>query len=130
MDTASVTHWPLLSLLIWLPILGGVFTLMAGNARPQLARWTALVFALLSFALSIPLFWATGLLLWRLDMSPDRAVRLACRDAFRKTGLLARIIPAIEEVLSAGDLPRPDPPPEAMPVAFDDPASGDEGHRG
>jgi len=66
----------------------------------------------------------------RLDMSPDRAVRLACRDAFRKTGLLARIIPAIEEVLSAGDLPRPDPPPEAMPVAFDDPASGDEGPRG
>ena len=26
---------PLLSLLVWLPILGGVFTMMAGNARPQ-----------------------------------------------------------------------------------------------
>jgi len=66
----------------------------------------------------------------RLDMSPDRAVRLACRDAFRKTGLLARIIPTIEEVLSAGELPRPAPPPEAMPVAIDDATSGDEGHRG
>lgn len=65
-----------------------------------------------------------------LDMSPDRAVRLACRDAFRRTGLLGRIIPAIEEVLSAGDLPRPPPPAEAMPVAFKDPApSGDAGHR-
>ena len=52
MDTASVTHWPLLSLLIWLPILGGVFTLMAGNTRPQLARWMALGFELLAFALS------------------------------------------------------------------------------
>jgi CRISPR-associated protein Cas1 len=66
----------------------------------------------------------------RLDMSPDRAVRLACRDAFRKTGLLARIIPTIEDVLSAGELPRPDPPPEAMPVAIEDSQSGDEGHRG
>lgn len=66
----------------------------------------------------------------KLDMSPDRAVRLACRDAFRKTGLLARIIPTIEEVLSAGELLRPDPPPEAMPIAFEDSQSGDGGHRG
>lgn len=56
MEIASVTHWPLLSLLIWLPILGGVFTLMAGNKRPELARWLALGFAMLTFALSIPLF--------------------------------------------------------------------------
>ena len=66
----------------------------------------------------------------KLEMSPDRAVRLACRDAFRRSGLLARIIPAIEEVLSAGEVPRPDPPPESMPVAFEDPTSGDAGHRG
>lgn len=66
----------------------------------------------------------------RLEMHPDRAVRLACRDAFRKTGLLSRIIPAIEDVLSAGDLPRPAPPPEAMPVAIPEQNSGDAGHRG
>ncbi|WP_417249803.1 type I-E CRISPR-associated endonuclease Cas1e [Celeribacter sp.] len=66
----------------------------------------------------------------KLDMHPDRAVRLACRDSFRKTGLLNRIIPAIEEVLSAGDLPRPDPPAEAQPVAFEESSSGDRGHRG
>jgi CRISP-associated protein Cas1 len=66
----------------------------------------------------------------QLDMSPDRAVRLACRDAFRRTGLLQKIIPGIEEVLSAGDLPRLDPPSEAMPVAFPDaPPTGDVGHR-
>ncbi|MGX5672894.1 NADH-quinone oxidoreductase subunit M [Thermomonas fusca] len=51
-----MTHWPLLSLLIWLPILGGVFSLLAGNRRPELARWIALGFALVSLALSIPLF--------------------------------------------------------------------------
>ena len=66
----------------------------------------------------------------RLDMAPDRAVRLACRDAFRRSGLLARIIPGIEEVLEAGELPRPDPPPEALPPAFPDPTTGDPGQRG
>lgn len=66
----------------------------------------------------------------KLEMSPDRAVRLACRDAFRRTGLLGKIIPTIEEMLSAGDLPRPDPPPEALGPAFPDETSGDEGHRG
>jgi len=67
----------------------------------------------------------------KLDMSPDRAVRLACRDAFRRSGLLSRIIPQIEEVLAAGELPRPDPPPEALGPAFEDlEAGGDAGHRG
>jgi NADH-quinone oxidoreductase subunit M len=51
--------WPLLSVLIWLPILGGVATLMAGNARPQIARWLGLVVALATLLASIPLF--TGL---------------------------------------------------------------------
>ncbi len=67
----------------------------------------------------------------KLDMPVERAVRLACRDAFRKSGLLARIIPRIEEVLTAGDLPRPPPPAEALGPAFDDPEGmADDGHRG
>lgn len=67
----------------------------------------------------------------RLTMAPERAVRLACRDAFRRTGLLSKIIPRIEEVLSAGELPRPDPPPEALAPAFEDEEkTGDDGHRG
>ena len=67
----------------------------------------------------------------KLEMSPDRAVRLACRDSFRRTGLLAKIIPAIEDFLAAGELARPEPPEDAWGPAFDDaPASGDEGHRG
>ncbi|UWQ62802.1 type I-E CRISPR-associated endonuclease Cas1e [Leisingera caerulea] len=67
----------------------------------------------------------------KLDMAPDRAVRLACRDAFRRSGLLAKIIPQIEEVLSAGAMPRPEPPPEVIGPAFEDEeGSGDDGHRG
>lgn len=67
----------------------------------------------------------------RLDMPVERAVRQACRDAFRKSGLLAKIIPGIEEVLSAGDLPRPEAPEDAIGPAFEDQeATGDDGHRG
>ena len=47
---------PLLSLLVWLPILGGALCLALGNARASAARWTALVFALATLALSVPLF--------------------------------------------------------------------------
>ena len=65
-----------------------------------------------------------------LDMPIERAVRLACRDSFRKTGLLKRIIPGIEEVLAAGELPRPEPHPDAIGPAFEEEQSGDDGYRG
>jgi len=62
---------------------------------------------------------------------PVAAVRRACRDAFRRTRLLGRLIPAVDEVLAAGGLAPPGPPPEAQPIAFPDPEpSGDAGHRG
>lgn len=52
-------------------------------------------------------------------MSPT----VVCRDAFRRTGRLSKIIPDIEEVLSAGDLPRPDPTrPDAIGPTFGDEA--------
>lgn len=60
----------------------------------------------------------------RLKLPVERAVRQACRDSFRRTGLLGKIIPQIEEVLAAGDLPRPPPPPEAAGPAFPDPEEG------
>ena len=67
----------------------------------------------------------------KLDMPVERAVRLACRDSFRNSGLLSKIIPQIEEVLKAGELPRPEPAPEALGPAFEDEAGGsDDGHRG
>lgn len=66
----------------------------------------------------------------RLDEPPERVVRHACRDAFRRAKLLERIIPAIAEVLSAGGLEPPAPPEDAVPPAFSDEVSGDAGHRG
>ena len=48
-----MSNWPLLSLLIWLPILGGLFTLACGNARPSAARWVALGSAVVIFLISL-----------------------------------------------------------------------------
>lgn len=61
---------------------------------------------------------------------PEREVRIACRDAFKQARLLQRLIPMIEDVLSAGDIEPPPPPPEAVPPAIPEPSSiGDAGHR-
>ena len=60
----------------------------------------------------------------------ERDVRLRCRDLFRQTHLLARIIPDIESLLATGGIDLPSPAPEAVPPAI--PAAspfGDAGHR-
>ncbi|WP_159561591.1 type I-E CRISPR-associated endonuclease Cas1e [Alcanivorax sp. S71-1-4] len=61
---------------------------------------------------------------------PEREVRLACRDLFRSDRLLGRIIPIIEEVLSAGGISPPEAPPESVPPAIPNPDThGEQGHR-
>lgn len=61
---------------------------------------------------------------------PDRDVRIACRDSFRQTRLLKKIIPTIEEILAAGDIQPPPAPEDAQPPAIPEPVSnGDIGHR-
>lgn len=63
--------------------------------------------------------------------NPERMVRLACRDIFRETRLLERIIPGIEDMLSAGGIAPPDAAPEQVGPAFaDEKPLGDAGHRG
>jgi CRISPR-associated protein Cas1 len=60
----------------------------------------------------------------------ESMVRIKCRDIFRQTKLLSKLIPLIEEVLgSAGESP-PAPHAEAMPVAISErEAPKDVGHR-
>ena len=67
----------------------------------------------------------------RKSAQPEREVRIQCRDAFREHRILNRIIPTIEEVLAAGGLPVPGPPPESVGPAIPNKESiGDAGHRG
>jgi NADH-quinone oxidoreductase subunit M len=50
--------WPILSVLIWLPIVGGLVVVAVGEQRAALARLLALVVSGLTFFLSITLFTA------------------------------------------------------------------------
>jgi CRISPR-associated protein Cas1 len=63
--------------------------------------------------------------------NPERDVRIACRDAFRQSKLLKRIIPTIEEILSAGGVAVPGKSEEAVEIAIPNKEGmGDAGHRG
>lgn len=67
----------------------------------------------------------------RLDGDPVGEVRRACRDVFRKKNLLTRLIPDIEEMLSAGELHMAQASPDSIGPAFLDPEGiADAGHRG
>jgi CRISPR-associated protein Cas1 len=62
--------------------------------------------------------------------NPEREVRLMCRDIFRQTKILKKIIPTIEEVLAAGEVEIPKPTEENIAPAIPNPESiGDAGHR-
>ena len=47
---------PLLSILTWLPVLGGVAVMLIGDQRASLARWAALLVSLVALGFSIPLW--------------------------------------------------------------------------
>jgi NADH-quinone oxidoreductase subunit M len=49
--------WPILSVLVWLPIAAGVLLLLIGDGNAALGRWLALVASVLTFVVSV--------LLWR-----------------------------------------------------------------
>lgn len=48
--------WPILSVLIWLPIVGGLVVLALGERARAASRWVALLTSIVTFAISIPLF--------------------------------------------------------------------------
>jgi CRISPR-associated protein Cas1 len=66
----------------------------------------------------------------RNPVNPEQQVRLACRDSFRETRLLERIIPGIEDMLAAGEIPRPKAFEEqVLPAIPNEENIGDAGHR-
>ena len=61
---------------------------------------------------------------------PEREVRIACRDSFRQSRILDRIIPMIEEILAAGGIEVPEAPAESVEIAIPNKETiGDDGHR-
>ncbi|GKT12199.1 MAG: NADH-quinone oxidoreductase subunit M [Thiomicrorhabdus sp.] len=51
-----LTGFPILSTLIWLPIIGGLLVLFAGRSNPALAKWLSLATVGLTFILSLQLW--------------------------------------------------------------------------
>jgi CRISP-associated protein Cas1 len=67
----------------------------------------------------------------KVPVQPERAVRIACRDAFRRTKLLERLVPLIDEVLAAGGVEKPVAAEDQVgPAIRPVPGIGDAGHRG
>jgi CRISP-associated protein Cas1 len=82
---------------------------------------------LFKFEISVPIAFKV---IAEKDPQPVRTVRLRSRDAFRKSKILAKLIPTIEDVLSAGGIKKPKPFKESMPIAFEEKKGiGDVGHR-
>ena len=66
----------------------------------------------------------------RSPVNAEQQVRLACRDSFRETRLLERIIPGIEEMLAAGGIQPPEAFEGQVPPAIPNEENiGDAGHR-
>ncbi|MTW22716.1 NADH-quinone oxidoreductase subunit M [Allochromatium palmeri] len=51
-----MNDFPLLTLTIWLPIIGGLVVLASGDQEKTLSKWTALAFAVLTFVVSLGLW--------------------------------------------------------------------------
>jgi NADH-quinone oxidoreductase subunit M len=50
------TGYPVISVVIFLPILGGLFLLLIGRGQEGLIKWASLFISVLTFVLSLPLF--------------------------------------------------------------------------
>lgn len=60
----------------------------------------------------------------------EKEVRIACRECFRKTKILNKLIPLIEEVLASGNIEPPPAPADSQPPAIPEAETiGDKGHR-
>jgi NADH-quinone oxidoreductase subunit M len=53
-----IADWPILSLTVWLPIIGGLMVLASGDREATATKWTALIIAVLTFIVSLPLWFA------------------------------------------------------------------------
>lgn len=85
------------------------------------------------FETVVPVAFSIAAKVERGELSPksiEREVRVACRDAFRRSGILDRIIPLIGDILAESGVTPPQEAPEGQAPALAEEISGDVGHRG
>ena len=54
-----IADWPIISLTVWLPIIGGLMVLASGDREVKATKWTALIVAVLTSVVSLPLWFAS-----------------------------------------------------------------------
>jgi NADH-quinone oxidoreductase subunit M len=85
---------PILSLTIWLPILGAVLVLGSGDRAPNLTKWLALGFAVATFLVSLPLY--SGFQLGTAEMQfVERAAWIPAFDVHYHLGVDGISVPLI-----------------------------------
>ena len=88
------TTWPLLSLVTWLPILGGLLVLAVGDRRPGTARWLALLFAVATFVVGLPLYVYFDITLAEMQFQ-ERTVWVETLNIFYHLGIDGISLPLI-----------------------------------
>jgi formate hydrogenlyase subunit 3/multisubunit Na+/H+ antiporter MnhD subunit len=98
--------WPILSVLVWLPIAAGLLLLILGDRNAVLARWLALAASVATFVVSV--------LLWR-DFDPATA---AMQFVERQPARGGRVALADDQQEQAGCDRQPDEHAQDGPVSL------------
>lgn len=85
---------PLLSLVIWIPIIGGIAVLLAAKISDDTARWTALGVAVLAFLVSLPLYSGFDLSTYEMQFQ-EKASWIARFNIFYHLGVDGIAMPLI-----------------------------------
>ncbi len=89
-----MSEWPLLSLLIWLPIVGAVSVVGIASSLPNLVRPLSLILALASFVLAIALYAAFDASSAAMQFE-ERVVWIAAFDIYYHVGVDGLSLPLI-----------------------------------
>jgi len=89
-----LSQFPLLSLAIWLPVLGGVAALVIGDRNVAGARWAALAFAVATFVVTVPLYTGFDTSTYKMQFV-ERAVWIPTFNIFYHLGVDGISMPLI-----------------------------------
>ena len=87
-------EFPILSLLIWLPIVGGLWVLFAGGNSHTIARWGSLIIAIVTFLVSVRMYFAFELGVSGIQME-ERTSWIELFDVYYHLGVDGFSVPLI-----------------------------------
>ncbi len=89
-----LAEFPWLTLVIWLPIVGGVMVIASGDKAPELTKWLALLVSLLTFLASLPLWFGFDAAMAQMQFV-ERALWIPSFDVYYHLGIDGISMPLI-----------------------------------